>query len=269
MTINVNWTSSWVAEKFLPESVAPHIAIAFPLIFIGNAFWLLPKYFNKRGWPYYLVILIGSITLFELIRAFIFSLLIALQSPFILKFTSEFLGDNSLIFGPLNVMILNAFFWSFVYRFFWDWWINHERVFKLKKENQILQSKISESHIISNRLTKHSMQETFLIKKSKSVFILKTVNVVCFQAQGDFIVAIDDDNRRHIINTSLKNIKSKLNENSFFQINRSEIVNINFIKEYTPHIKNRLKISTILPGKTFYSSNRRTPEFRKWVSSTN
>lgn len=107
----------------------------------------------------------------------------------------------------------------------------------------------------------------FSVKKRDGIFLLKTNNIVCFQAQGDFVIAIDINNRKHIINDSLTRIENQIDKSIFFRINRSEIINKNSIVKYNQHIKNRLSITLSNYKDILYTSNSRTPDFRIWIEN--
>ena len=86
-----------------------------------------------------------------------------------------------------------------------------------------------------------------------------------FQAQGDFIFAFDSNNNKYIINESLKAIKELICQDSFFQINRSEIINFNYITKFKSYTKNRLEIFLANFNTLVYTFNSKTPEFRLWI----
>ena len=108
-------------------------------------------------------------------------------------------------------------------------------------------------------------KSTFTVKKRSGVYLLKTESVSYFQAQGDFVLAIDRSSNKHILNHSLATIEKSVNPKEFFQINRSEIVRMDSILKYSPYTKNRLAITLSAPKVDLFTSNSRTPEFRTWV----
>ncbi len=75
------------------------------------------------------------------------------------------------------------------------------------------------------------------------------------------------DQRRHIYSKSVENLFKELDEAQFFQINRSQIVNINAIKEVHPYFNQRLKI--LLTGandtEEFVVSRNRMSSFKQWL----
>jgi len=105
------------------------------------------------------------------------------------------------------------------------------------------------------------------VRKPDGVFILKTEDVIYFQAQGDFVKAVDQQHRPHILNLPLHQIESQISPKQFFRINRSEMINMEFVLKYSTYKKNRLAISLDGVDHVLYTSNSRTPEFRIWIES--
>lgn len=112
---------------------------------------------------------------------------------------------------------------------------------------------------------KKQYKSTFPIKKRDGVFLLKVTEVMYFQAQGDFVLAIDTQNKKHIINHSLTSIENQIDNNIFFRINRSEILNRTSILKYNRYIKNRLAITLHHTDIVMYTSNSKTSDFKNWV----
>ena len=258
LSINVHWTDSWIASSFFPD-VAPHTAMAIPMLFFMNVFWVIPKFLNKKKWVKYvlMVLLLGA--MFELSRGILFSLVLPYDGPFPQKLWEELHSKNSLLTGELSFLTFNFFLYSYFYRFARDWIINQSLIEKLKVENFRLQSFFSQTD------RKTSYTNHFFVKKRNSHLVLPTSAIVFFRAQGDFVLCTDNKGTRHIINDSLKNTYKKLDPKDFFQINRSEIVNIAYIEMTHPYIKNRLEIVLKESGQQLYTSNSRTPQFRLWL----
>lgn len=259
-TINVIWTKSWIQAEFLPESVAPHIALSIPVLFLANVYWLIPKFLNRKKWMYYITISFTLLMGFEVLRAFVFSEALGAE----MSFEREFFGNNSIVFGVLNVMTFTIIFYSFLYRFGRDWVIHQSVIEKLKKE---LKSYESNSERFEDVVEVLKKRDTFSIKKRDGIILLKVKDVVYFQAQGDFVLAIDKEQKKHIINDSLRNVIRQIDAEVFFQINRSEAVNFHFIEKYDAYIKNRLGIKIQNSEDLLYTSNSRTPMFRSWIKS--
>ncbi|MEO9482932.1 MAG: LytTR family DNA-binding domain-containing protein [Ekhidna sp.] len=116
--------------------------------------------------------------------------------------------------------------------------------------------------LISHRKTYRS---TFPVKRRNGVFLLKVADIAYFQAQGDFVTAIDSLGEKHILNHSLSQMYEFVDPSIFFMINRSEIISFDHIVKYEPYTKNRLAITLERPAITLYTSNSRTPDFRNWL----
>ena len=257
-SINVNWTESWVSESFLPD-VAPHTALVIPMLFFMNVYWLIPRFLNRKKWPIYILLVLVLAFLFELSRGILFSLLLPGDELFLKKLSTELTGKNSLLFGELNFLTFNFFLYSFFFRFTRDWVLNQSLIKQLRIENFKLQS------FFAQKGHKNKYKDQFFVKKRNSHLALHTSSIVYFRAQGDFVLCTDNKGNRHIINNSLKDTYKQLDPKEFFQINRSEILNIAYIEMTNPYIKNRLEIWLKDSQQPLYTSNNRTPQFRLWL----
>lgn len=68
-----------------------------------------------------------------------------------------------------------------------------------------------------------------------------------------------------MIKRSLNLIEEKLDPNVFFRINRSQIVNTEYIAQINPSFKNKLKI-LLISGETLEVSSRQSAKFKTWNS---
>lgn len=73
------------------------------------------------------------------------------------------------------------------------------------------------------------------------------------------------DGKTTMIKRSLNLLEKKLDPSIFFRINRSQIINTEYITEIHPYFNNKLKIK-LSTGKTLEISNRQTAKFKKWNS---
>ena len=112
---------------------------------------------------------------------------------------------------------------------------------------------------------KRSYRRRFTVKKKDGIKLLATEKIVSFEANGDFCRAIDDRGEKHTINHSLSEIDESINPNDFFRINRSQIINIDFIENIEGHAKNKLCIKMHGLTELFLTSSSKTPDFRKWL----
>lgn len=146
---------------------------------------------------------------------------------------------------------------------FKDAWQKYKLLFD-KGEQEISNTIIDELKLIVQNKDSN-FKTRFTIKKPNGIFLLSVEDIIYFQSQGDFILAYDQKGNRHIINQSLGKILAQLNPNYFFQINRSEIINVDFIEKFESHFKNKLAIKMKGEEEILFTSGSRTPEFREWV----
>lgn len=108
-------------------------------------------------------------------------------------------------------------------------------------------------------------KKRFVIKKTSGIQLLNAVDIALISASGDFCLVNDAAGKRHTISQNLGSIYEQLNPKKFFKINRSEIVNIDFIEKIESHFKNRLLISVKNHKEKVMTSSSTTAEFRKWL----
>jgi len=140
----------------------------------------------------------------------------------------------------------------------------YETMFAASKEPALSPDLLLEfKALVSAKQQKYSTR--FIVKKKEGIKLLNVTDIVSFEASGDFSFAYDNLSKKHIINSSIGEIESKLNPTSFFRINRSEIVNIDYITQIESHFKNRLIIKLKHREETLNTSSSKTPEFRVWL----
>ena len=110
-------------------------------------------------------------------------------------------------------------------------------------------------------------KKRFVIKKASGIQLLNAVDIALISASGDFCLVNDKESKRHTISQNLGNIHPQLNPKKFFKINRSEIINIDFIEKIESHFKNRLLISINNHKEKVMTSSSTTADFRKWLES--
>lgn len=113
----------------------------------------------------------------------------------------------------------------------------------------------------------NTYKKRFVIKKTSGIQLLNAVDIALISASGDFCLVNDKDGKRHTISQNLGSIYQQLNPKKFFKINRSEIVNIDFIEKIESHFKNRLLISITNHKEKVMTSSSTTSDFRKWLES--
>lgn len=112
---------------------------------------------------------------------------------------------------------------------------------------------------------KKSYKQRFTVKKKDGVKLINTKDIACFEANGDFSLAITSDGKKHVINWKMSDIEEKVDTSKFFRINRSQIVNVDFLEKIEPYFKNRVSIKMKHSSDPMITSGSKTPEFRKWL----
>lgn len=110
-----------------------------------------------------------------------------------------------------------------------------------------------------------SYKKRFVIKKAKGIYLLNITDIALIKASGDFCLAYDDKGNQHTISGTLGSVFEQLNPTKFFKINRSEIINIDYIENLEPYFKNRLLISVQKQKEKVMTSSSTTSDFRKWL----
>jgi len=112
---------------------------------------------------------------------------------------------------------------------------------------------------------KRSYRRRFTVRKKEGIKLLPTGKIISIEASGDFCRAVGERGEKHTINHSLAEIEEQVNPNDFFRINRSQIINIDFIENIEGHAKNKLCIKMRGISELFFTSSSKTPAFRKWL----
>jgi hypothetical protein len=90
-----------------------------------------------------------------------------------------------------------------------------------------------------------SYKEFIPVKSNKEIYFLKVAEIVYVQADYGVVFAFDSSNKRHALNqASLKEIQDMISPDVFFKINRSELINRNYIEKISRYAKNTVAIHT-------------------------
>ena len=112
---------------------------------------------------------------------------------------------------------------------------------------------------------KKSYKKRFTVKKKDGIKLIETKDIICFEANGDFCIAVDSKAQKNVLNHTLSDIEEKTDPSKFFRINRSQIINIDFLEKVEPYFKNRLALKMAHLKELVYTSSGKTPGFRKWL----
>jgi len=111
---------------------------------------------------------------------------------------------------------------------------------------------------------KFSIQNKLFIKDGENCYFFPLIDVRHIESIGNYARFHFKENKA-MLKKSLNSIEEKLDSSVFFRINRSQIINIHYIKDIYPHFKDRLKI-VLNTDETFEVSSRQSARFKNWNS---
>lgn len=112
---------------------------------------------------------------------------------------------------------------------------------------------------------KTAYKRRFTIKKTSGIVLLKVEDISHFQADNNIVFAFDQKGKKHIVNNKMSELEELLDPALFFRLNRSEIVQVDFIEKIEPYFNNRLAVSVSGIKKAMITSSSKTAAFRKWI----
>jgi len=110
-------------------------------------------------------------------------------------------------------------------------------------------------------------KERFVIKTNHGIHLLNVANVSLIEAEGTFCKLIDQSGVTHLLSQNIGALTEKVDPRKFFKINRSQIINVEFIDSMENHFKNRLTLQMKGVKKKVMTSSSITPQFRIWLET--
>lgn len=112
---------------------------------------------------------------------------------------------------------------------------------------------------------KRNFKTRFMIKIGEHIRSITTENIVYFYAEGRNAYITNDQGRRLIIDYKLEDLEEILDPALFFRVNRTFILNINFINDVLVYSNSRLKVITAVKSeKEIIVSREKVASFKKW-----
>lgn len=105
----------------------------------------------------------------------------------------------------------------------------------------------------------------FVIKSKKGLHLLETSKIALIQAEGDFCKLIDSEGKTHLYSQNIGSIYETLDARIFFRINRSQVIQLQYILEMESHFKNRLLVTIQGVKEKVMTSSGTTANFRLWL----
>lgn len=111
-------------------------------------------------------------------------------------------------------------------------------------------------------------RQRFLLRQGQSMQLLDTANISCIRAVKGILLAQDGQGQSLMLSeNNVQQLAESLDPSRFFQLNRSDIVQINFIERLEQYGKENLAVYLRGLPEPLISSKTRTAALRKWLNS--
>lgn len=117
---------------------------------------------------------------------------------------------------------------------------------------------------IETRQNPLPMHYKIFIKDGEQCYFVPLKDIRLIQSMDNY-ARLFFGNNKAMIKRSLNLIEEKLDPSVFFRINRSQIVNTEYIERITPGFKHKLTIE-LITGETLEVSGRQSAKFKNWNS---
>lgn len=106
-----------------------------------------------------------------------------------------------------------------------------------------------------------------ILKHGAKHFLLDTQDIVYCYSSNKVVFIVDAANQKYIADKSLLRLEAELDPRMFFKVNRTHIINFNFIRSFATHEKNKVKVElkTATKDQTIIVSQTRVNAFRQWI----
>jgi len=149
--------------------------------------------------------------------------------------------------------------------------VDAEELLKALLKYQMLQKHFSVSNeqamtrLLQSFTTKR--RSRLLVKKGFEVVPLALEDIVLFYLDKRIVYVVDKNGSKYIIDKTLTELGTELDEATFFRANRQYIVNMDYIKSYRLYERVKLQVNLTLPHiKHFIVVSQDTaPLFRQWM----
>ena len=104
------------------------------------------------------------------------------------------------------------------------------------------------------------------MKIGTSIKIIESDNIECFFSENKASYIHTKENKNYLIDFSLDKVEEQMNPKKFFRINRSQIIQIDSIKEITIYSNSRLKIVlNTYNEQDMIVSREKVTDFKNWL----
>ncbi|MBT8229115.1 MAG: LytTR family DNA-binding domain-containing protein [Bacteroidia bacterium] len=122
------------------------------------------------------------------------------------------------------------------------------------------------SQMIFNQISNTQFKERFRIKIGDRLRSVQTKDIILFYSKDKINYLATENNRSYPLDLSLDELSSSLDPKMFFRINRSAIVNIEFIENVISYTNSRLKIEIAgFDHEELIVARDRVKKFKEWL----
>lgn len=116
------------------------------------------------------------------------------------------------------------------------------------------------------RGTRPTYKKRFPCKLGQEMIFVEAGNICYLLAEESVVFAVDIRNQKYMLSqSSLKEVLNQVDPLQFFQINRSEIVNVKLIERFERYGKNNIAVKLIGIPSYLITSQSKTAAFREWI----
>lgn len=107
-----------------------------------------------------------------------------------------------------------------------------------------------------------------LVKKGNHYEFIGVDDIAYVNSEDSLTFLHTKDKKRHLYTKTIQTLIDELNEETFFQINRKQIVHIDGIQKIHPFLNQRLLLELSTPhSEQFVVSRAKVAEFKQWIDS--
>ena len=122
------------------------------------------------------------------------------------------------------------------------------------------------TQMVNQHFVEKKYKKQFTIHTNREIYFLPTADIVFFEASEGVIFAFDSSGKKHIINFStLKEVEPFLDPSVFFRLNRSQVINRQFIEKMERVSKNTLAVKMKGHRDLLIASQSTTAQLRDWI----
>ncbi|GMN10373.1 LytTR family DNA-binding domain-containing protein [Croceitalea sp. MTPC9] len=110
-------------------------------------------------------------------------------------------------------------------------------------------------------------REGLLVKEGGGFVQVKILDFLYFYSQESITFGVTAT-KRYIIDESIDQLFSTLEQNQFYKINRGQLVSKKAIQKINPYFNHRIKLSILNPrDQEFIVSRQKTSDFKNWMNA--